>query len=103
MDGDQVHPGQQPHGFVGPLLDGLQRPPQGFGDGSAVFDLAKLREDATLEGIEAPILKDGKERGMMRFDVTFHPVLKPEIDSGGKELLPTDTSQSLEHLMSSKD
>lgn len=61
--------------------------------GSAVFDLSKLREDSTLEGLEAPILKDGKERGMMRFDVTFYPVLKPEIDSGGKELLPMDTSE----------
>lgn len=55
--------------------------------GSALFDLSKLREDATLEGLEAPILKDGKEKGSMRFDVTFHPVLKPEVDSGGKELL----------------
>lgn len=61
--------------------------------GNAVFELTKLREDATLEGLEASILKDGKERGMMRFDVTFYPVLKPEVDSGGKESLPTDTSQ----------
>lgn len=61
--------------------------------GSAVFDMSKLREDSTFEGLEASILKDGKERGMMRFDVTFYPVLKPETDSGGKEILPVDTSQ----------
>ncbi|OCH88587.1 tricalbin [Obba rivulosa] len=56
--------------------------------GSASFDMSKLREDATQEGIEAPILKDGKERGTLRFDVTYYPVLKPEVDAGGKEELP---------------
>ncbi|KAH9919105.1 tricalbin [Fomitopsis serialis] len=51
---------------------------------------------STLEGLEAPILKDGKEKGSMRFDVTFHPVLKPEVDSGGKELLPMDTKVGIQ-------
>jgi Ca2+-dependent lipid-binding protein len=59
--------------------------------GFASFELAKLREDATQEGIEAPILKDGKEKGTMRFDVSFFPVLKP--DPNSTEPLP-DTSKS---------
>ncbi|KAI0726177.1 tricalbin [Fomitopsis betulina] len=66
--------------------------------GSAVFDMSKLREDSTFEGLEASILKDGKERGMMRFDVTFYPVLKPETDSGGKEILPVDTKVGIVRL-----
>ncbi|KAH9836496.1 C2 domain-containing protein [Rhodofomes roseus] len=66
--------------------------------GNAMFDLSKLREDATLEGLETPILKDGKEKGNMRFDVTFYPILKPEVDSGGKELLPMDTKVGIVRL-----
>lgn len=46
--------------------------------GYASFELQKLMEDATLEGIEAPVLKDGKDRGVLRFDMSFYPVLKPE-------------------------
>lgn len=37
--------------------------------GSATFELSKLQEDATLEGLVAPIIRDGKERGELRFDV----------------------------------
>ncbi|KAI0961143.1 hypothetical protein AcV7_000325 [Taiwanofungus camphoratus] len=65
--------------------------------GSASFELAQLREDATYEGVEAPVLKDGKERGMMRFDVTFYPVLKPQVDQGGKEEMP-DTKVGIVRL-----
>lgn len=58
--------------------------------GFASFDLAKLREDSTFEGIEAPVLKDGKEKGVLRFDVSYFPVLKPEPNS--TDPLP-DTSE----------
>jgi Ca2+-dependent lipid-binding protein len=37
--------------------------------GSATFELDKLQEDATLEGIVAPVIRDGKSRGELRFDV----------------------------------
>ena len=37
--------------------------------GSATFDLSSLVEDAVKEGVEAKILKDGKERGTLRFDL----------------------------------
>lgn len=46
--------------------------------GVANFDLSKLIEDATQEGIVAPILKDGKDRGDLRFDVSFFPALKQD-------------------------
>lgn len=58
--------------------------------GFVSFDLAKLREDASQEGVELPVLKDGKERGLMRFDVSFFPVLKP--DPNSVDPLP-DTSE----------
>ncbi|KAL0950758.1 hypothetical protein HGRIS_007526 [Hohenbuehelia grisea] len=46
--------------------------------GTASFELAGLLEDATQENLTGPILKDGKERGELRYDVSFYPVLKPE-------------------------
>ena len=57
--------------------------------GDASFELAKLQEDATLEGLSVPILKDGKDRGEMRFDLSFFPVIKPE---EGQDEDVTDTS-----------
>ncbi|KZT23846.1 tricalbin [Neolentinus lepideus HHB14362 ss-1] len=57
--------------------------------GSATFDLSKLQEDATLENLEAEVLKDGKERGTLRFDLSFYPVLKPEVVDGKEELPDT--------------
>ncbi|KAI0757330.1 tricalbin [Daedaleopsis nitida] len=65
--------------------------------GFASFDLSVLDADATQENIEAPILKDGKERGTIRFDVNFYPVLKPEVDSGGNETVP-DTKVGIVRL-----
>jgi hypothetical protein len=37
--------------------------------GSASFELSSLLEDATQEGLVRKILKDGKERGELKFDV----------------------------------
>ncbi|KAJ7693677.1 C2 domain-containing protein [Mycena rosella] len=45
---------------------------------STSFELAQLQEDATREGIEATLLKDGKERGILRYDVSYFPVIKSE-------------------------
>ena len=61
--------------------------------GVATFDLSKLQEDPTLEDLEAHILKDGKERGTLNFDLSFYPVLKPEKIDGKEQPLP-DTSGS---------
>lgn len=64
--------------------------------GSATFDLQKLQDDATIEGIEQPILKDGKERGLLRFNLSYYPVLKPEMIEG-KEQIP-DTNIGIVRL-----
>jgi Ca2+-dependent lipid-binding protein len=44
--------------------------------GSASFELSKLLEDATQENITSHILKDGKERGELKYEVNFYPVLE---------------------------
>ncbi|KAH8120625.1 tricalbin [Phellopilus nigrolimitatus] len=66
--------------------------------GAASFELSKLNEDATQEGIEAKVLKDGKERGELRFDVSFYPVLKPQKIDGGKEEELPDTKVGIVRL-----
>ncbi|KAF7306591.1 hypothetical protein MIND_00450400 [Mycena indigotica] len=60
---------------------------------STSFELAQLQDDAVREGIEAQLLKDGKDRGTLRYDLSFYPVLKPE---EGKEL--PDTSVGIVRL-----
>lgn len=37
----------------------------------------QLAVDSLQEGIISPLLKDGKERGELRFDVQYFPVLEP--------------------------
>ncbi|KAF8624817.1 hypothetical protein AX15_005704 [Amanita polypyramis BW_CC] len=50
--------------------------------GTAMFKLEELQEDATQENIESRILKDGKQNGELRYDVSFYPVLTPEETDG---------------------
>lgn len=50
--------------------------------GSASFELSKLQEDATQEGLVSQLLKDGKDRGELRYDVSFYPVLTPAEGEG---------------------
>ncbi|CAE7115005.1 unnamed protein product [Rhizoctonia solani] len=52
--------------------------------GTASFELSALADDATQEGLFRKVLKDGKERGEIKFDVSFFPVLKPQTLDGGK-------------------
>ncbi|KAI0067953.1 tricalbin [Artomyces pyxidatus] len=56
--------------------------------GAASFELSKLNEDAIQDGLEAHILKDGKERGELRFDISYFPVLAPQVNASGVEELP---------------
>ncbi|KAJ7462762.1 C2 domain-containing protein [Mycena galericulata] len=53
---------------------------------STSFELASLADDAVREGIEGTLLKDGKERGILRYGVSYYPVIKPE---EGKEEVNT--------------
>jgi Ca2+-dependent lipid-binding protein len=54
--------------------------------GTCNFALEKMKDDARHEGIEAPVLKDGKEKGLLRYDVSFYPVLPPRTVNGVEEL-----------------
>ncbi|KAG6869143.1 hypothetical protein C0993_012241 [Termitomyces sp. T159_Od127] len=54
--------------------------------GSTSFELSKLLEDATQEDIRSLILKDGKDRGELRYDVSYYPVLEA---AEGEELPET--------------
>jgi len=45
--------------------------------GAATFDMNQLAVDSLREGIISPLLKDGKERGELRYDVQYFPVLEP--------------------------
>ncbi|KAF9650690.1 tricalbin [Thelephora ganbajun] len=51
--------------------------------GSASFALGILEHDAAQEDISRPILKDGKDRGELRFDVSFYPVISLSKTSEG--------------------
>jgi Ca2+-dependent lipid-binding protein len=57
--------------------------------GTVNFELAKLLEDSTQEGTNSTILKDGKDRGSLRYDISYYPVLKPTIVDGKEELPET--------------
>jgi len=45
---------------------------------TASFPFSKLLEDATQEGVTSQLLKDGKERGELRYDVNYFPIIEPE-------------------------
>jgi Ca2+-dependent lipid-binding protein len=61
--------------------------------GACLFELAKLDVDDTQEDLALPILKDGKQKGELRFDVSYFPVLKPQVNQSGVEELP-ESSES---------
>ena len=61
--------------------------------GIASFDFEKLLEDSTQEGIVSTILKDGKPRGELRFDVNYFPVIEPK--EGEDEVLQSSTCNIL--------
>ncbi|KAF9535478.1 C2 domain-containing protein [Crepidotus variabilis] len=54
---------------------------------AASFQLQKLLEDSTQEDIVSPLLKEGKERGELRYDVNFFPVIEPESDASDDNLM----------------
>ncbi|KAG8844129.1 hypothetical protein FRB91_002847 [Serendipita sp. 411] len=56
--------------------------------GKASWELNKLNEDSSQEGIVSKITQDGKERGEIKFDISFFPVLKPAIVDGKPEPIP---------------
>jgi len=45
--------------------------------GSTIFDLASLQENAEQAGLVSKIMQDGKDRGNLKYNISFYPVLKP--------------------------
>lgn len=61
--------------------------------GSASFVLEVLEHDATQEDISRAILKDGHDRGELRFDVNFYPIVSPSKTSEGTVQKLPETSK----------
>lgn len=61
--------------------------------GVATFDLQTLAEDSVQEDLQAPVMLDGKRRGMLRFALRFYPVLTPaKLADGTEEPLPDSST-----------
>ncbi len=57
---------------------------------SASFPFSKLIDDQTHENLTSPLLKEGKTRGELRYDINFFPCIEPE--EGKEEILDSCTS-----------
>ncbi|KIM32474.1 hypothetical protein M408DRAFT_327029 [Serendipita vermifera MAFF 305830] len=66
--------------------------------GTVSWDLNQLAADSSIEGIVTPVLLDAKERGELKYDVSFFPVIKPAIVDGKPEPLP-ETSVGIVRLV----
>lgn len=51
--------------------------------GTVTQELATLSDDAEQEGIVGRVLQGGKDRGELRYDLSFFPVLKPQKAADG--------------------
>ena len=66
--------------------------------GTVTQELATLTEDAEQEGLVGKILHGGKDRGELRYDLSFFPVLQPQKAADGTiEPLP-DTATGIVRL-----
>ncbi|WVF68009.1 hypothetical protein IAT40_002771 [Kwoniella sp. CBS 6097] len=66
--------------------------------GTVSHELGTLSDDAEQEGVVGKILGGGKERGELRYDLSYFPVLKPEKNPDGTvEPLP-DTQTGIVRL-----
>lgn len=52
---------------------------------SASFPFSKLIDDQTHENLTSPLLKEGKTRGEIRYDINYFPCIEPE--EGKEEVL----------------
>jgi Ca2+-dependent lipid-binding protein len=59
-----------------------------------MFELQKLADDATQEDVVVKVLKDGKDRGELHFDVEFYPVMTPTVNESGVEEMPESSACS---------
>ena len=56
---------------------------------SASFPFSKLIDDQTHENLTSPLLKEGKTRGELRYDINYFPCIEPE--EGKEEVLDSGT------------
>jgi len=64
--------------------------------GSATFPLSKLLEDSTQEDLVSQLVKDGKDRGELRYEVNYYPCIEPE---EGKEDEVMDSTVGIVRLV----
>ncbi len=65
----------------------------------ATFELGRLIEDASQEDLVSPLLKEGKNKGELRYDVTFYPVVENEVGVGKEEILDSSEFASFHFLV----
>jgi Ca2+-dependent lipid-binding protein len=59
--------------------------------GVANWELKNLAHDSSIEGIVEKVFAEEKERGEIKFDISFFPVIKPAFVDGKPEPLPETT------------
>ena len=63
--------------------------------GTVTQELATLNDDAEQEGMVGKILGGGKDRGELRYDLSYFPVLQPQKGAGGKIEPPPETNTGI--------
>lgn len=63
--------------------------------GMANFDLKSLEVDPEQEGVVAPVKSSGKDRGELRFDAVWYPVLAPKTLEDGTIQQPPETNSGI--------
>lgn len=66
--------------------------------GTSVFDLASLVADAEQSGLSSKIVQDGKDRGTIRYNLSFYPVLTPKALPDGTLEPPPESSTGIVRL-----
>jgi Ca2+-dependent lipid-binding protein len=66
--------------------------------GTSVFDLASLITDAEQSGLSSKIMQDGKDRGSIKYSLSFYPVLTPKALPDGTLEPPPESSTGIVRL-----
>ena len=66
--------------------------------GTSVFDLASLVADAEQSGLSSKIVQDGKDRGTIKYNLAFYPVLTPKALPDGTVEPPPESSTGIVRL-----
>lgn len=66
--------------------------------GTVSQELSVLQDDAEKEGLSGKIISGGKDRGELRYDLSYFPVLQPIKAADGSVEAPPDTSTGIVRL-----